>query len=228
MGAGVLDGSHEGNRKSDLSPETVLSDGSAIETSSSLPVPATAGPGKRPGEGDDEELVLRARQGDFRAWELIVDRHLPMVNAIARSYRLPAADREDAVQTVWLILNQQLPRLRSPDRLRSWLRRVTKDTCSRQRRHSTRQHPVDPHVLAESSLTHAPTPEAEYLRKEREEELHRAVRRLDDPVDRHTAQYHLDQAPAPHPAEEPGNPRTTANQRRRMIRRLRRILEDPQ
>lgn len=28
-----------------------------------------------------------------------MDRHLPVVNAVARSYRLSAPDREDAVQT---------------------------------------------------------------------------------------------------------------------------------
>jgi RNA polymerase sigma factor (sigma-70 family) len=165
-----------------------------------------------------------------------VDRHLPVVNAIARSYRLSAPDREDAVQTVWLTLNQQLPRLHSPERLRAWLRRVAHDACGRQRRHSARHQPVDPQSLALVTLAQAPGPEAQYLRKEEDEELHRAIRRLTDPGERRAALRYLDGAaglPVPSAPCGPGtsegraHPRTAANQRRRMLRRLRRILEEP-
>lgn len=162
--------------------------------------------------------------GDQHAWEEIVDRYLPLVNAIARSYGLPAADREDAVQTVWLKLNQHLPRLHSPEYLRHWLRRVTRDACSRQRRSRLRHHPVDPHLLAETTpFPH--DPEAEYLRKETHEELHRAVDLLTDPLDRRAAQYYLGRGTPP--VEDPPCPRTAANRRRRLLRRLRRLLEEP-
>ncbi|WP_435106150.1 RNA polymerase sigma factor [Nocardiopsis synnemataformans] len=213
-----------------------------------MPVPATTGgdtagpnPARDHGEADaaapsDAELVRGACRGEHRAWEAIVDRHLPVVNAIARSYRLSAPDREDAVQTVWLTLNQQLPRLHSPERLRGWLRRVAHDACGRQRRHSARDQPVDPQSLTRVSLAEVPGPEAQYLRKEEHEELHRAIRRLTDPGERRAALRYLDGAaglPVPSTPCDPEaadglvHPRTAANQRRRMLRRLRRLLEEP-
>lgn len=217
MGAGVPDQSHEGIHGADPSGETLLSSISREEAPRSSSVPVIDDTG-------DAGLVARAAHGDQRAWEEIVDRYLPLVNAIARSYGLPAADREDAVQTVWLTLNQHLPRLHSPQYLRHWLRRVTRDACARQRRSRLRHHPVDPHLLAETALLHH-GPETEYLRKERHEELHRAIDRLTDPLDRRAAQYYLGREIPP--TEEPPCPRTAANRRRRLLRRLRRLLEEP-
>ena len=159
-----------------------------------------------------------------------MDRHLPVVNAIALSYRMSGPDREDAVQTVWLTLNQHLPRLHSPESLRAWLRRVTRDACERQRRQSARLRPVDPHSLDASD--EASDPETEYLRKEEIEELHRAVQRLTDPGERRAALRYLAECAQTTPSvpgspEERADPRTAANQRRRMLRRLRRLLEEP-
>ncbi|MBB6119133.1 sigma-70 family RNA polymerase sigma factor [Nocardiopsis algeriensis] len=181
----------------------------------------------------DAELVRRARRGEYPAWEAIVDRHLPMVNAVARSYGLAAPDREDVVQTVWLTLNQHLARLRSPERLRGWLRRVTRDMCRRQRERDARHHPVDPGALAALPRVlgqpSPPSPEDEYLRKEVRDELHRAIRRIADPGERRAALHYLrsryprggDSVPGPG-----GDPGAAANQRRRMFRTLRRILEE--
>jgi RNA polymerase sigma factor (sigma-70 family) len=193
-----------------------------------LPISATTGPDTDDPEPGDAELVRRACAGDARAWERIVDRHLPLVNAIAHSYRLSAPDREDAVQTVWLTLNQHLPRLRAPDRLRAWLRRVTNDSCSRQRRRALRAHPVDPHVLADLALAPDQDPEAAYLERERHEELHRAIRRLTDTRDRIAVLHYLDGTPAPAGVHGGTGPRAAANHRRRIIRSLRRIMKGPE
>ncbi|MFD3683304.1 RNA polymerase sigma factor [Nocardiopsis sp. NPDC058631] len=190
----------------------------------------------RDGSAEDADLVRRALRGEYRAWEEIVDRHLPVVNAIARSYRLSGPDREDAVQAVWLTLNQHLPHLRSPGRLRAWLRRVTHRVCVRQRRTSSHHRALDPHDLAALPLPGASDPEAEYLRRERHEELHRAIRGLTDPGDRRAALGYLadpadsgtaDRAAHPEGREGAPSPRAASNQRRRVLRRLRRLLEEP-
>jgi len=186
------------------------------------------------GSAEDADLVRRALRGEYRAWEGIVDRHLPVVNAIARSYRLSGPDREDAVQTVWLTLNQHLPRLHSPGRLRAWLRRVTHGVCVRQRRNSSRHRTVDPHDLEALPLAGAADPEAEYLLAERREELYRAIRGLTDPGDRRAALGYLAEPAdsgaagrAAHREHREPNPRAASNQRRRVLRRLRRLLEEP-
>ncbi|GAA0991816.1 hypothetical protein GCM10009551_051940 [Nocardiopsis tropica] len=224
-------------------------DGPAARTGGGRPPPAHgAGPphvtadrsprdasGEPPdGSAEDADLVRRALRGDHLAWEGIVDRHLPVVNAIARSYRLSGPDREDAVQTVWLTLNQHLPRLRHPGRLRAWLRRVAHRTCARQRRTGSLDRAVDPHDLAALPLAGAPDPETEYLRGERDEELHRAIRSLTDPAERRAALAYLADPPGPagrtarpEGGDGPANPRAASNQRRRVFRRLRRLLEEP-
>ena len=165
--------------------------------------------------------MLAACDGDAGAWERIVDRHLPMVNRIARSYGLPQQDREDAVQNVWLRLNHHLPRLRSPHRLGAWLRRVAHDVCGRQRQKLWNPLPIDPeHLTAHADPTsHV---EDEYLRKEREAELHRAIDAL-DATDRRVARHYLDDSPDISPLSH----RTTANERRHLFRRLRRTLAAP-
>ncbi|WP_233570758.1 RNA polymerase sigma factor [Nocardiopsis sp. Huas11] len=191
-----------------------------------MPISATTGP--RSEDPDDAELVRRACAGDPRAWELIVDRHLALVNAVARSYRLSVPDREDAVQTVWLTLNQHLPRLRAPDRLRAWLRRVTSDVCARQRRRALRQRPVDPHLLADLAPADGPDPESAYLERERHDELHRAIRRLTDARDRIAVLHYLDETPAPEWVHGAAGPRAAANHRRRIVRSLRRLMKGPE
>lgn len=213
MGAVVPDQPGEGTHGTDESWKTVLSTTSEGKPPPELPVPART-------DEDDGTLVARAREGDADAWAAIVDRHLPMVNAIASSYRLGSPDREDAVQTVWLTLNQHLPRLHSPHHLRHWLRRVTRSACARQRRHGFELHPVDPHALAArrpEGGSDELDPEALYLRKEVHEALHRALGTLTDPADRRAARYYLGQA-------QPGE--TTPVERRRLKRRLHRILRE--
>ncbi|WP_017589066.1 RNA polymerase sigma factor [Nocardiopsis ganjiahuensis] len=163
--------------------------------------------------------MLGACHGNADAWEAIVDRHLAMVNRIARSYRLPRQDHEDAVQTVWLRLNQNLPRLHSPHLLAVWLRRATNTACNRQRQHRQRFLPVDPQDLI-GYAHHQADPEDQYLLQERYAELHRAIDGLTDPVDRRVARLYLDDSPDAGPISH----RTTSNQRRHLFRQLRRSL----
>ena len=163
--------------------------------------------------------MLGACHGDADAWAAIVDRYLATVNRIAHSYGLTRQDREDAVQTVWLSLNQHLPRLHSPHQLAGWLRRATHTACGRQRQHRQRFLPVDPQDLI-GYVHQWADPEYEYLAKERHAELHRAIEGLTDPVDRRVAQHYLDDAPDAPPISR----RTTPNQRRHLFRQLRRSL----
>lgn len=217
MGADVPDQSHEDIQAPEPREKIPHSHSSGYVSTTFLPVPATTGP--EPSSCIDAELVLGACHGNTDAWEAIVDRHLAMVNRIARSYRLPRQDREDAVQTVWLRLNQHLTRLHSPHLLASWLRRTTHTICVRQREHRQRFLPVDPQDLAEYAHQQA-DPEHEYLLKERHAELHRAIDGLTDPVDRRVARHYLDDSPDAGPISH----RTTPNQRRHLFRQLRRAL----
>jgi len=84
-----------------------------------------------------EELVLRARQGDSRAYEELVERHQRQVWAAVRGFRLSDADAHDAVQMTWLRLVENLDRLNDPSRLGAWL--TAKRECLRLIRRRNRE-----------------------------------------------------------------------------------------
>lgn len=89
-------------------------------------------------------LVSRARDGDQRAWDALVDRYGPTLVAVCRRYRLSEADAADVRQTVWLRLLESLARLREPEALPGWLVTTTKRECLRLLRLETRSGTLAP------------------------------------------------------------------------------------
>ena len=95
--------------------------------------------------------VTRARNGEQQAWDALVDRYAPLIWPICRGYRLEAADAEDAAQTVWLKLADQLDKIRDPAALPGWLATTTRRECGRIAR--TARHPRDAgHALAAGTI----------------------------------------------------------------------------
>ena len=76
-------------------------------------------------------LVTRASRGDQDAWHEIVDRYAPLVYTICTRYRLGNHDIEDVGQNVWLLLVEQLGKLREPAALPGWLATTTARECLR-------------------------------------------------------------------------------------------------
>ena len=76
-------------------------------------------------------LVTRAAGGDQDAWHEIVDRYAPLVYTICTRYRLSNHDIEDVGQNVWLLLVEQLGKLREPAALPGWLATTTARECLR-------------------------------------------------------------------------------------------------
>jgi RNA polymerase sigma factor (sigma-70 family) len=78
-------------------------------------------------------LVARAADGDEGAWIELVERYAPLVYAICIRYRLNSHDIEDVGQNVWLLLVEQLGklRLREPAALPGWLKTTTVRECLR-------------------------------------------------------------------------------------------------
>jgi RNA polymerase sigma factor (sigma-70 family) len=87
------------------------------------------------------DLVMRARNGDQRAWDAIVERYAPLVWSICRRYRLGGADADDAGQAVWLQLVDQIDRIRDPAALPGWLATTTRRECGRIVRAAHRAQP---------------------------------------------------------------------------------------
>src|SRR5271170_4530351 len=76
-------------------------------------------------------LVTHAVQADPVAWNEIVERYAPLVWSICGRFQLSARDREDVGQNVWLLLVEQLGKLREPAALPGWLATTTHRECLR-------------------------------------------------------------------------------------------------
>ena len=76
-------------------------------------------------------LVMRARDGDERAWAALVARYAPLIWSLCRRYRLDIADTADVGQNVWLLLVNQLGKIRDPATLPGWLATTTRRECQR-------------------------------------------------------------------------------------------------
>jgi RNA polymerase sigma factor (sigma-70 family) len=76
-------------------------------------------------------LVNRAAGSDPAAWDEIVERYAPLVWSICTRFQLSNHDREDVGQNVWLLLVEQLGRLREPAALPGWLATTTHRECLR-------------------------------------------------------------------------------------------------
>ena len=76
-------------------------------------------------------LVTRASEGDQGAWHELVDRYASLVYTICTRYRLSNPDIEDVGQNVWLLLVEQLGKLREPAALPGWLATTTARECLR-------------------------------------------------------------------------------------------------
>ena len=122
------------------------------------------------------DLVTRARTGDKQAWDAIVDRYAPLVWSICRRYQLRAADAQDAGQSVWLHLVEQLSNLRDPAALPGWLATTTRHECARAVRaaHRPRAAALVPDV-GNIPDEQAAMPEQELLAAERHAALREAL-----------------------------------------------------
>jgi RNA polymerase sigma factor (sigma-70 family) len=99
-------------------------------------------------------LVARVGDGDQEAWNEIIERYAPLVWSICLRYQLSRPDIDDVGQSVWLLLVENIGKLREAAALPGWLATTTRRECLRVLR-TTRRHdhadlppeeqmPVDP------------------------------------------------------------------------------------
>ncbi|MGH9149080.1 MAG: RNA polymerase sigma factor [Acidimicrobiales bacterium] len=123
-------------------------------------------------------LVLNAQAGAREAWAALVERFAGLVLAVARDYRLSAADAADVSQTTWLRLAEHLDRLREPERVGVWLATTARNESLRVLRRSQRDIPVDPVTYLSASEDLGPEVDRRILDEERDSALWRAFEAL--------------------------------------------------
>ena len=80
---------------------------------------------------DVARLVQRAAGGDRWAWERLVDQYERLIWAITRDFKLAESDAADVAQVTWMRLLEHIDRLKSPDRVGSWLAATARNECLR-------------------------------------------------------------------------------------------------
>jgi RNA polymerase sigma factor (sigma-70 family) len=142
----------------------------------------TAEAGPITGDVPVTNLVMRARDGDQRAWDAIVDRYAPLVWSICRRYGLSGADADDVGQVVWLHLVDQLGKIREPAALPGWLATTTRRECGRLVRAARRTSSPGPVLDADNIPDGQAAPaDDELLAAERHAALREALADLPTP-----------------------------------------------
>lgn len=72
-------------------------------------------------EDEDRTLVLRILNGDLHAFRLLYSRHAAGIARILFSIGGEASEIEDAIQETFVIAHKNLPQLKEPERVRTWL-----------------------------------------------------------------------------------------------------------
>ena len=92
---------------------------------------------------DPVAAVAAAASGDQCAWESIVAAYSGLVWAVARGYRLSAADAADVFQGTWLRLVEHLGDIRDASKLGGWLATAARREALALLRRSSRNLPAD-------------------------------------------------------------------------------------
>jgi RNA polymerase sigma-70 factor, ECF subfamily len=114
----------------------------------------------------DRDLVLRAQQGDHRAFAEIASGSFGRLVAVARLILRDGNLAEDAVQEALVDAWRSLPTLRQPDRFDAWLRRLAVRACFDQARRSRRRGVVEVPLLP---MDDVPTPDGAHALAARDE-----------------------------------------------------------
>jgi RNA polymerase sigma factor (sigma-70 family) len=122
--------------------------------------------------------------GDQSAWNALVERYLPLVYSVLRTYRLTGQDAADVSQTLWLRLVENLKNIREPRALPSWIITTTKREALRVLSMNQRALPVDPGTGFSTIIADGPENDEALLRSERRQALRDGLAQL-KPEDQH-------------------------------------------
>ncbi len=137
----------------------------------------SAAPREAPHDLSLAPVVLAARAGDPLAWEALVRRFDGTLRAIARSYRLAAADVDDVVQATWHDLVRDIHCLREPAAVPGWLVTAARRKAMRQLQTPAREVLTGDPALGDCAETDA-GPDDALLAAERREALAAALATL--------------------------------------------------
>lgn len=133
----------------------------------------------------DESLVLKARDGDFAAFEILFARHRNLVYRFAYQMAPRRDDAEDIVQEVFVRAYQNLYRYRDEAKFTTWLLRIATNLGTDRARMSQRRHSLEQQeaggALSWMTIGSDPDDPVENLEQERRRRaLRQAIENLPD------------------------------------------------
>ena len=128
--------------------------------------------------GGTAVLVRRAADGDQLAWRELVDRNESVVWGVSRAFTANSADAEDVCQATWLLLAENLDRLREPESLTSWLVTTARRESIRLSKARRRETPAGLGSPLLDRPGHGDDPERKVLRSMANSRLWQAFSRL--------------------------------------------------
>ena len=94
-----------------------------------------------PGFVEEEQLIENTREGDLRAFELLVERYQPRVNRVTMSVLKNTADAEEVAQDVFLTVFGKIEHFRGDSSFWTWIHRIAVNSAlMRRRRLKTNTH----------------------------------------------------------------------------------------
>ncbi len=125
----------------------------------------------------DRQIVARVLAGRTNDFEILVQRHLPMAQAVAYAQLGQRPDAEDVVQEGFVKAYTGLDGLQQPERFRSWLATIVRNLAMTVLRKEARDAKASP-ALAQ---TETPHPAAEIERRDLLSVLEGEINQLDEP-----------------------------------------------
>jgi RNA polymerase sigma-70 factor (ECF subfamily) len=141
----------------------------------------------------EAQLVARAKEGDSRAFQALLESHMPQVWRVVWRVLRHQEDTEDVVQEVFLAAHRGLATFRSESRVSTWLHRIAVNralnhrslAAERMRRASSPLEPADPgeedemgHNPSATLASESPSPLQELEARELQQRLARCLEKL--------------------------------------------------
>lgn len=127
---------------------------------------------------DIAQLVKRAADGDWWAWERLVDQYGSLIWATTYDFKLAESDAADVVQATWLRLLENIHRLEYPERVGSWLAVTARHECLRNLTARKRLVLTLDDAPIDGVALHEPDVDERLLAEERAQTVREALSRL--------------------------------------------------